>query len=289
MRVIIVSGLSGSGKSIALQTLEDLQHYCVDNLPMALLKPFAEALLVRQRNGRHPITAVGIDARNFTEELAGFPELIRELRDAGLQVETLFLQASDETLLKRYSETRRKHPLSLEGVSLQEAIQAERRLLDPIQAQADLIIDTSHTTVHELRDLVRSRLHDAPPGVMSILFESFGFKNGVPADADFVFDVRCLPNPYWVPELRGLTGQDPPVASFLTEQGEVGRMIDAIGGFLRSWIPAFETGSRSYLTIAVGCTGGQHRSVFVVDTLGRQFGDSRRNVLVRHRELVRRA
>ncbi|HXH04740.1 MAG TPA: RNase adapter RapZ, partial [Candidatus Competibacteraceae bacterium] len=262
MRMTIVSGLSGSGKTIALQTLEDLHYYCVDNLPVALLKPFAQTLLAREHDSLRNV-AVGIDARNFLDELAQFPAILQELRASGLSVEILFLQASDDVLLKRYSETRRKHPLSMEGVSLLEAIREERRLLDPLLAHANLVIDTSHTNVHELRDLVRTRLHGTPAGTLSILFESFAFRNGIPADADFVFDARCLPNPHWEPHLRPLTGEDPPVAAFLREQPEVTAMLDDIRGFLERWIPRFETGSRSYLTIAIGCTGGQHRSVFI--------------------------
>lgn len=284
MRIIIVSGLSGSGKSIALQTLEDLDYYCVDNLPIELLKPFAREILSR-KNGLLQTIAVGIDARNFRDELERFPEILADLRRNGLAIEILFLQAADEALLKRYSETRRKHPLSLEGVPLMEAIRWERRLLEPMAAHADLIIDTSHTNVHELRQLVRSRLHDTPPGQLSILFESFAFKHGVPADADFVFDVRCLPNPHWEPQLRPLTGLDDKVIDFLTRQSVVMGMIADLCRFLETWIPCFENSSRSYLTVAIGCTGGQHRSVFIAAALARHFSKIRRNIMTRHREL----
>lgn len=284
MRIIIVSGLSGSGKSIALQTLEDLNYYCVDNLPLALLNPFVRQIQARQGAAPHP-TAVGIDARNFQDALARFPEIVAELRRDGLTVEILFLQATDEVLLKRYSETRRKHPLSLEGIALLEAIRRERRLLEPIVAHADLIIDTSRTNVHELRALVRNRLHDTPPGSVSLLFRSFGFKHGVPADADFVFDVRCLPNPHWEPQLRPLTGLDPKVVEFLESQPEVVRMIEDVRRFLETWIPRFESGSRSYLTVAIGCTGGEHRSVFIAEALARHFRRTRPDVMTRHREL----
>lgn len=285
MQMIIVSGLSGSGKSIALQTLEDLNYYCVDNLPVQLLKPFAQTILERE-SILSQTTAVGIDARNFQDELAHFPDILADLRNSGLGVEILFLQAADETLLKRYSETRRKHPLSLEGVTLLEAIRRERRLLESIAAHANLIIDTSRTNVHELRELVRDRLHDTPPESLSILFESFGFKHGVPADADFVFDVRSLPNPHWEPQLRPFTGLDDRVAEFLTDQPQVRRMIEDLQRFLETWIPSFETGSRSYLTIAIGCTGGRHRSVFIATALASHFGKNRRNVTTRHRELT---
>lgn len=283
--MIIVSGLSGSGKSIALQTLEDLDYYCVDNLPIGLLQPFAQALL-SQEDTLFRNTAVGIDARNFLDELERFPEIIAQLRAEGVTVEILFLHAADEVLLKRYSETRRKHPLSVEGVPLMEAIRQERCLLEQIAAQTDLNIDTSNTNVHELRKLVRNRLHDTPPNAISLLFQSFGYKKGIPADADFVFDVRCLPNPYWEPQLRSLTGLDAQTIGFLSQQAEVMNMIDDLKGFLETWIPCFEADNRSYLTIAIGCTGGQHRSVFITHHLADYFRKTRRNVMTRHRELA---
>ncbi len=285
MRMIIVSGLSGSGKTIALQTLEDLNDYCVDNLPLDLLEPFAEMVRAKE-SPVFSTTAVGIDARNFRDGLLRFPDIVARLRASALVVEILFLQAADEVLLKRYSETRRRHPLNLEGKPLLETIRAERRLLEPIAAHADLVIDTSHSNVHELRELVRTRLHDTPQGEVSVLFESFGFKYGIPADADFMFDVRCLPNPHWEPQLRPLTGLDPKVAEYLESDPGVARMIEDLTGFLEAWIPRFETGSRSYLTVAIGCTGGQHRSVFIADTLARHFSRTRRNVTTRHRELA---
>ena len=284
MRMIIVSGLSGSGKSIALQTLEDLDYYCVDNLPIKLLQTFVAEIQVRD-NSRFENTAVSIDARNFQAELERFPGVLAQLRASGLTVEILFLRASDEILLKRYSETRRKHPLSLDGVTLLEAIQRERQLLEPVVALADLIIDTSQTNVHELRTMVRTRLHDTPQGTLSILFLSFGFKNGIPDDADFIFDVRCLPNPHWEPALRPLTGLDDKVIAFLEQQPDVRRMITDLQQFLERWIPCFENGSRSYLTVGIGCTGGQHRSVYIAAALARCFSSTRRGVMIRHREL----
>ncbi len=283
--MIIVSGLSGSGKSIALQTLEDLDYYCVDNLPITLLQPFTHQIVL----GRQPLSrtaAVGIDARNFLGDLQSFPALIAELRASGLQVEVLFLQAADEVLLKRYSETRRKHPLTLEGIPLLDAIRRERQLLECISAQADLCIDTSLLNIYELRKLLRQRLHETPQGSLSILFESFGFKKGIPADADFIFDVRCLPNPFWEPQLRPFTGLDEAVIVFLNRQPEVLRMIEDLRRLLDTWLPCFETGDRSYLTIAIGCTGGQHRSVFIVEALAGYFRQIRHNIMIRHRELV---
>jgi UPF0042 nucleotide-binding protein len=284
MRVIIVSGLSGSGKTIALQTLEDLDYYCVDNLPFKLIRPLAREMLVA--GATLPSTvAVGIDARNFLDALERFPDILAELRADGSSVEVLFLQAADEILLKRYGETRRRHPLSADGAPLQDAIREERRLLEPIVACADLIVDTSEINIYQLRELIRVRVHDTPREAMSLLFESFGFKNGVPADADFVFDVRCLPNPHWEPQLRALTGLDRPVIDFLERQPEVAAMVAELRGFLGTWLPRFEASDRSYLTVAIGCTGGQHRSVFIAAALARQFAALRPHVMLRHREL----
>ena len=284
MRIIIVSGLSGSGKTIALQTLEDLDYYCVDNLPFKLILPLAREILAAS-DILPPTIAVGVDARNFIDELHRFPATLAELRAGDLAVEVLFLQADDEILLKRYSETRRRHPLDLGSVPLREAIRQERSLLEPIVACADLIVDTSDTNVYQLRELLRARLHETPREAMSLLFESFGFKNGVPADADFVFDVRCLPNPHWEPQLRPLTGLDRAVIEFLENQPDVAAMIADLRGFLASWLPRFEASERSYLTVAIGCTGGQHRSVHIAEALARHFGETRDFVMVRHREL----
>ena len=197
----------------------------------------------------------------------------------------MFLQASEETLLKRYSETRRRHPLDLGQRPLRDAIRQERLLLEPVSACADLTVDTSATNIYQLRELVRSRLHAAPAEAMSLLFTSFGFKNGVPSDADFVFDVRCLPNPHWEPTLRSLTGLNPPVIAFLEEQPEVKAMLTDLTGLLEAWLPRFETSARSYLTVAIGCTGGQHRSVYCAEALSRHFGARRPHVMARHREL----
>ena len=285
MRIIIVSGLSGSGKTIALQTLEDLDCYCVDNLPFKLIWPLVQEILAAGTPLLPTTVAVGIDARNFFDELARFPATLAELRDHGVQVEVLFLQADEDALLKRYSETRRRHPLDGGDLPLREAIRQERRLLEPVVASADLIIDTSKTNLYQLRDLIGARVLDTPGEAMSLLFESFGFKNGVPADADFVFDVRCLPNPHWEPALRPLTGRDPAVIGFLDQQPEVTMMIDDLRRFLTDWLPRFEAGNRSYLTVAIGCTGGQHRSVFIVEALAQHFRSVRRQVMARHREL----
>jgi UPF0042 nucleotide-binding protein len=284
VRIVIVSGLSGSGKTIALQTLEDLDYYCVDNLPFKLILPLAREILAAS-DISPPAVAVGVDARNFIDELYQFPATLAELRASDLTVDVVFLQANEEILLKRYSETRRRHPLDLGSVPLREAIRQERRLLEPIVASADLIIDTSDTNIYQLRELLRARIHDTPREAMSLLFESFGFKNGVPADADFVFDVRCLPNPHWEPQLRPLTGLDRPVIEFLERQPEVKEMVADLRRLLEAWLPRFEASDRSYLTVSIGCTGGQHRSVFIAEALTRYFNGIRDYVMVRHREL----
>ncbi len=284
MRLLIVSGTSGSGKSSALNLLEDLGAYCVDNLPVALLSSFARQILADpEKYGG--LAAVGIDARNPQEELARFPAILAGLREAGLQSEVIFLDAEDTVLLKRFSDTRRKHPLTRTGLSLAEAIAEERRLLDPIAAEADLHLDTTQTSLHQLRELVRLRVARVEHSVMSLALESFGFKHGVPPGADFVFDVRCLPNPYWDSALRGYTGLEVPVRQFLDTQPEVGRMLRDIRQFLDAWLPQFEAANRSYLTIAVGCTGGQHRSVYMVERLREHLQAQGREILVRHREL----
>ncbi|KAF0190679.1 MAG: hypothetical protein FD165_2467 [Gammaproteobacteria bacterium] len=285
MKLLIVSGLSGSGKTIALQVLEDLEYYCVDNLPAALLPAFAVQINDTRKHRVYDNVAVGIDARNIPEELREFPKFLEDIRKLGLATEIIFLEADENTLLMRFSETRRKHPLSTKKIALVEAMQQERVLLQPIRACADLHIDTSFTNVHELRDLIRERVVRESSSPISLSFLSFGYKHGIPADADFVFDLRCLPNPHWVPQLRALTGADPPVKAFLDEQTPALEMYQQIRDFLDKWLPAFEAENRSYLTVAIGCTGGQHRSVYMAERLADHFRQRYENVLVRHREL----
>lgn len=284
MRLFIVSGTSGSGKSIALHALEDLGFYCIDNLPAGLLPSFVQELLNAQRQG-YSTAAVGIDARNLANDFSIFPDALKQLRGANVQCQILFMDAEDDVLLKRFSETRRRHPLTRSGMPLVEAMRQERSLLEPISSHADLRLDTSHTNVHQLRDLVRDYVGASTEGNLSILFESFGYKHGIPVDADFVFDIRCLPNPHWKPSLRALTGRDPEVIQFLEQQPEVDKMFHSISAFLETWIPQFESDNRSYLTVAIGCTGGQHRSVYFVERLHRHFGNGNAKVSVRHREL----
>jgi UPF0042 nucleotide-binding protein len=284
MKLIIVSGLSGSGKSVALHTLEDVGFYCIDNLPVGLLADFGRHI-TEIRVKPHERYAVGIDARSGSEDLERFPAILNELETRGVHSEIIFLQADDDTLIKRFSETRRRHPLSGPDTSLAEAMTREAELLAPILARANLTIDTTSTTIHQLRELIRERLDRRASGRLSLLFESFGFKHGVPKDADFVFDVRCLPNPHWEPRLRPFTGRDADVAEYLQAQPSVERMYEQIRGFMEEWLPNFERESRSYLTVAIGCTGGQHRSVYLAERLARHFRQHSDNVSVRHREL----
>jgi len=284
MKLIIVSGLSGSGKSIALDTLEDCGFYCIDNLPITLLEAFIEEV-ARAEQPIYEKTAIGIDSRNQRETFTQFTDILAQITKFGIDYEILFLQAEHETLLKRFSETRRKHPLTNGAHPLSEAINLERMLLEPIAERAHLLIDTTRTNIHQLRELVQIRIGAKEDRTLSLFFQSFGFKHGIPQDTDFVFDARCLPNPHWEPALRGLTGKDRAVADFLAGFSQVTDYLKDIIAFLSRWIPAFEAENRTYLSIAVGCTGGQHRSVYLVEHLEHHFHTSRYTTLVRHREL----
>ena len=284
MRLIFLSGLSGSGKSVALHVLEDLEFYCVDNIPATLLQSFISHT-VRSGSAVYQRTAIGIDARNPDADLGTVPTLIAELKRSGISCELVFLVASDEELLRRFAETRRKHPLSGPGVDLQEAILRERRLLEPVINAADLVIDTSRLSVHELRELINRRVGQRPHDRVSILFESFGFKNGIPGDADFVFDARSLPNPYWEPSLRPLSGRDEAVVRFLQAQPGVAQFIEQVAQFIETRIPEHQAANRRYLTVAIGCTGGQHRSVFIADRLAERVAERWPQVAVRHSTL----
>jgi UPF0042 nucleotide-binding protein len=285
VRLVVVSGLSGAGKSVALHTLEDMGYYSIDNLPADLLPAFAEQM-ASSEGPVYESAAVGIDARNPARSLQHLPGILNGLRAQGMECQLLFLEADDPILIKRYSETRRRHPLTAGDISLAEAIARERDLLGPLASSADLRIDTSLTNLHQLRDIIRLRLAGGPPGTLSVLFLSFGFKHGVPRDADFVFDLRCLPNPHWEPHLRPLTGRDPEVIDYLACDALVAEMESSVSAFLDAWIPRFQAESRSYLTVALGCTGGQHRSVYMVEKLATRFREGGRwAVVVRHREL----
>jgi len=284
MRLVILSGLSGSGKSVALHMLEDLDYYCVDNIPAGLLQDFVSVTLLSSDPAYHDM-AIGIDARNRIEDIQSVPETVRRLRAKGIECEIVFLHAEEGVLVKRYNETHRPHPLANEGRSLLEAIRAERELLGAIADEADMVLDTTRTSIHELRELVRARIHRGERRGLSLLFQSFGFRHGLPGDSDFVFDARGLPNPYWEPKLRALTGKDPAVAQYLEDSPVGQRFVQDLRTLLSHWIPQFESSNRQYLTVSVGCTGGYHRSVYVVEKLAAHFRDLGRDVLVRHNEL----
>ncbi|MCH9695030.1 MAG: RNase adapter RapZ [Gammaproteobacteria bacterium] len=284
MRLIIVSGLSGSGKTVALRVLEDLGYYCIDNIPVALLHSAVREI----RSGDGPsaeLLAVGVDARSGSDSLHDLPALLATLRDDSIRTDIIFLHAADNVLLKRYSESRRRHPLAEHGSELRKAIASEREILTEIQNDADLIIDTSTTSIYELADVIRERVDRRQSDSLSVLIESFGFKHGIPADADFVFDLRCLPNPYWSVELRGLTGLDEEVVEFLHSHDNFTAMYQDIVNFLDRWIPQFEIAHRGYLTVAIGCTGGQHRSVCMVEKLATELRRHHAPVLIRHNNL----
>jgi UPF0042 nucleotide-binding protein len=270
VRLVIISGLSGSGKSVALHVLEDLGFYCIDNIPVTLLRSFIDDITQREDSAFENV-GIGLDARNRPSDIAAVPALIQKLRTDGIACEIVFLQTDNKVLLSRFSETRRKHPLTDQNVSLEEAIAKERQLLGPIINSAELVIDTTRMTVYALRQQIRERVAPRTPGAVSILIESFGYKNGLPANADFVFDVRCLPNPYWESQLRPLSGKDSAVQEFLDAQPLVQEMVDAIVEFLEVWIPRYQDFQRSYLTVAIGCTGGMHRSVYVVEAVAKRL------------------
>jgi RNase adapter protein RapZ len=285
MQLIIVTGISGSGKSLAINVLEDAGFFCIDNLPVQYLLDVAISL---EREGQSKV-AVSVDAR-VGKSLAGLREVVTRLRDQGHDLKVLFLNARTDALVQRYSETRRRHPLTTpaaddSGPTLSESIERERELMSEIE-DLGLSIDTSDLHPNTLRQWVRDVV-EADRATMTLLFESFAFKHGVPLDADLVFDVRCLPNPYYTAELRPLTGLDKPVATFLAAIPPVGKMLDDISRFLEEWLPHYVQENRHYLTVALGCTGGQHRSVYLVEALARRFAPTER-VLVRHRGLAGR-
>lgn len=284
MKLVIVSGLSGSGKTVALHTLEDAGYFCVDNLPVGLLPEFIEKM-TRSKPALYDLIAVAIDARSGVDDMDRFDAIINQIRSLEISVEILFLTSDIKKLLSRFSETRRKHPLSRSGLPLIEVIQLERNLLSNIYSNADLIIDTTAFNVHELRQTIINRLLPDSGTGLAILIQSFGFKHGLPADTDFVFDVRCLPNPYWEDQLKSLSGKDDSVIQYLQGFEEVNAMFDSILDFLKTWIPWFEKENRSYMTISIGCTGGQHRSVYLVDKIAYELQQIRYNASVHHRDL----
>jgi len=284
MRLVIVSGRSGSGKSTALHVLEDLGFYCIDNLPIGLLLDLCKQS-TNSKDNRLSKVAVSIDARNLESGIVNFSSFYNECLDQTLQIDIIFLDARNNVLLKRFNTTRRKHPLSDTHISLKEAIKKEQILLEPIAIKANLNIDTSHLSLYELRDIIKIRVAGRKTQELAILFQSFGFKHGVPSDADFVFDVRCLPNPYWDPSLRMYNGLEKPVQEFLAAQPEAIKMQQDIINFLETWLPQYKDSNRSYMTISIGCTGGQHRSVYLCDQIGQYFTKIYNNVQIRHKEL----
>lgn len=284
IQLVIVSGRSGSGKTTALQALEDLGYYCVDNLPAKLIPDLVHSLL-QETQRKIQLIAVGVDARNLPSQLLSLSTVIDTLKALHITTKIIFLDSNDTTLIQRFSTTRRKHPLSNSEHSLAEAIEEERHLLQGISRRADLIIETSQLNIHQLRELIKNNLGKEVKR-LSLLFISFGFKKGVPIDADFVYDVRCLPNPYWHNALREKTGQDQDIIDFLEKDELTGKMIHQIDRFLEEWMPHFEASNRAYLTVAIGCTGGQHRSVYVAEQLKQRFESRQVNTHLRHRELT---
>ncbi|MCF8177602.1 MAG: RNase adapter RapZ [Sulfuritalea sp.] len=279
MQVILISGLSGSGKSIALNVLEDAGYYCVDNLPAPLLSDLVDHLRLEGQE----LAAVAVDMRGGSS-IAALPTQLRNLEAKGIKQRFVFLDARDEVLIQRFSETRRRHPLAGDDVTLEEAIAREREALE-MMATLGHHIDTSNLRPNALRACIKEFAALDERRGLTLLFESFGFKNGIPLDADLVFDVRCLPNPHYDPELRALTGRDAEVMRFLEAQPEVARMEADLRRFIGDWLPAYIRDNRSYLTVGIGCTGGQHRSVYLAERLAEHFRDSA-SVLVRHRSLI---
>lgn len=284
MKLVIVSGLSGAGKTVALKQYEDLGYYCIDNLPLALVGPISRRA-ARGTEERYARLAIGVDARESPREISRFPRYLERLRARGVETRVLFLRADESVLLRRYSETRRSHPLARGNVSLHEAIRAEQQLLAPIASCADATIDTTGKNLHELREEIQSQVPGGGSGKLIVQLESFGFRNGLPESADFVFDIRCLPNPHWEPTLRKLSGRDAAVAAWFERHPEVQRMIRDLRGFLERWLPEFRKQDRAYLSVAIGCTGGQHRSVYVVERLAEALRSQCEQLSVRHREL----
>lgn len=280
MKLVVVSGRSGSGKSTALHMLEDLDFYCIDNLPVSLLPAIAEKLGVDKPSK----VAVGIDARNMLEDLEKFPVLIDSVPN-GIDLHIIYLDASDETLIKRFAETRRKHPLSSGMISLPEALIEESSRLENIASKAHLNIDTSEMNLHDLREFIKERIHESGFSSVSIMFQSFGYKKNIPIDSDLVFDVRCLPNPHWEPSLRALTGNDQPIIDYLADFDDVSNMLRDIINFLTTWIPKYEATDRRYITVSIGCTGGKHRSVYIANQLTQHFSEHYGDVKARHREM----
>jgi UPF0042 nucleotide-binding protein len=285
MKLVIISGLSGSGKSVAINTLEDDDYYCIDNMPLSMLLTCIEHLTTTTSFNYEKI-AIGVDARNASKDIIAFPDIAKAIKDRGIDLSLIHLESNEETLIQRYSETRRKHPLTKKGLPLVEAINMEKHILEDLVLLADLRIDTSSTNARELRTIITEQVCNKISSELTILLQSFGFKYGVPNNSDYVFDVRCLPNPYWEKNLRELSGRDPDVIEFLQSYDEVKQMIDSIAGFIEKWLPLFARENRSYLSVSIGCTGGHHRSVHVTEYLSERLGGFKdTHISVRHRDL----
>jgi UPF0042 nucleotide-binding protein len=284
MQLVIVSGMSGAGKTVALKQYEDLGYYCIDNLPLALIGG-RSSRVIKSFEGRYDKLAIGIDARASPREIKAFPKYLARLRERKVPVRVIFLTANDAVILQRYAETRRKHPLTGPQVSLEEAIAKERRLLKPIAESSDFVLNTGDFNLHELREAIRQREPAAERGKLGLTFVSFGFKNGAPEGIDFLFDVRCLPNPHWEKKLRSKTGLDAEVAGYLEQHADVQSMLGDIRKFLDGWLPKIAAQDVAYLTVAIGCTGGRHRSPYIVERLAQHFRGSYDPVTVNHREL----
>jgi UPF0042 nucleotide-binding protein len=281
MKFLIITGRSGSGKSSCLHLLEDLNYYAIDNLPVSLLTSLPRHLSDKEN------VAIGVDIRNLPKDAKVLENIIAQLNDQHVQLEIIYLDTDEKTLLERFSSTRRKHPLTSETVPLKEALKLELELLEPLTQRAQYRIDTSRLSVHDLQNQLREMV-DSKNSDITILFQSFGFKYGNPRDSDYMFDVRCLPNPYWEPELRALDGRASEVINFFIEQSKVQDMVADITNFVESWLPAYRADNRNYMTISIGCTGGKHRSVFVAECLYEHFkhlGPKGPHIQLRHREL----
>jgi len=279
MKLLIVSGRSGSGKSVALRVLEDLGYYCVDNIPVNLLPALAHTVI-----NDYDKVAVSLDVRNLPNDPNDVSEILDYLPKT-VKLDILYLDADDSDLIRRFSETRRLHPLIKQNIPLDQAISLEKKLLEPISTRAGLYINTSQLSPHQLSDLVRERILGKTSASMVVVFESFGFKHGVPQDADYVFDARFLPNPFWETDLKSFTGLDQPVRDFLASQPIVTKFIWQINSFMMTWLPHLERNNRSYITIAIGCTGGKHRSVYIAEILANNLRKEREDVQSHHRDI----
>ncbi|TNH05960.1 RNase adapter RapZ [Testudinibacter sp. TR-2022] len=279
MELIIISGRSGSGKSVALRALEDIGYYCIDNLPLAL---FSQSIDILKNNQES--VAISLDIRNIPESPVLLEQVLQQL-PFDIKVKTIFLDCEPSALIRRYSDSRRLHPLSVKNITLEAAIEVEREMLEPLFQHADLILDTTQISTHELAEKLRQFLRGKSNKELNIVFESFGFKYGIPLDADYVFDVRFLPNPHWEPQLRPMTGLEEPVIDFLNRQNDVHNFIYTTRNYIETWLPLLEKNNRSYLTIAIGCTGGKHRSVYIAQQLGEYFLGRGKKVQIQHSSL----